>query len=68
MLKEDNVLNAVTGAYQCCCRGQGRGLQDTLHMAPFEIHRHTALWLNRGVFNNSGAKQAEPGTAFNRCL
>lgn len=34
-------------------------------MAPFEIHSHAALRLNGGVFNNSGTKQAEPGTAFN---
>lgn len=55
-------------AHQCGCRRQGWGFKDTLHMAPFEIHCHRTLGLNHGVFNNSGAKQVESGTAFNHHL
>lgn len=63
--KQAAFFNVV---YQCCSRGQRWGLQDTLHMVPFEINGDAALRLDHGVFHNCGAKQVEPGTAFDQHL
>lgn len=54
----------MDAAHQSGSRGHWWGLKDTLNMAPFEIHCHTTLGLNCGVFNHSGAKKVVQRTAF----
>ena len=55
-MKLQTRLCVLLAAHQGGFRGQGRSLQDAFHVAPFEVHRHTALGFDGRVFNHSGPK------------